>query len=177
MLLLKIIIQLISIYRAIAILIFIMFYTIAPNELNSLLLITAVSSDLLDGYLAKKYHLTTTGGRLLDLFSDKYLNCILVIFLIIEKYSLLPLLLILTKEIFVLSFRSIEVDGKLVITTNRVIGGIMCGILSTIVFLHINNIFVTAINSFVIVLGIFNFVYLIYKIVANFSNLKKVFKS
>lgn len=177
MFVLKILIQLISIYRAVSILIFVMFYTIIPNELNSFLLITAISSDILDGYLARKFKLTSTGGKLLDLFSDKYLNCISIIFLIIEHYSLFPLLLILTKEIFVLSFRSIEIDGKFIISTNRILGGIMTGILWLTVFLHVNKIFLGVINILIITLGISNFIYLIYKIVANIPALKKVFKS
>lgn len=177
MLLLKILIQLISIYRAVAIFVFVMFYTIISKEVNSLLLITAVTSDLLDGYLARKYNLTTTGGKLLDLFSDKYLNCISVVFLIIEGYPLLPLLAILTKEIFVLSFRSIQIDGTFVISTNRTIGGIMSGTLWLSVFFHVNQIFPSILYIVVIILGISNFLYLIYKIVSNFSKLKEVFKS
>lgn len=176
-LLLKITIQLISIYRAVAILIFILFYTIIPNEINSLLLITAILSDLLDGYLAKKNQMTSRGGKLLDLFSDKYLNCISIIFLIIEEYSLLPLIMILTKEIFVLSFRSIEIDSKFIISTNRIIGGIMSATIWFAVFFHINQIFVFAIDRIIVVLGIANLIYLIYKIVVNFSKLIEAFKS
>lgn len=177
MLLLKILIQLISLYRAISILIFILFYKVMPNEINSTLLITAISSDLLDGYLAKKFHLMTTGGKLLDLFSDKYLNCISIIFLIIEQYKLFPLVLILTKEIFVLSFRSISVDGKFIIATNRTIGGIMSGALWLAVFLHINNMYLSLIGYIINILGILNFFYLAYKIFSNISDLKKAFKS
>lgn len=177
MILLKILIQIISIYRAISMFIFILFYTVIPIEINIFLLITAISSDLLDGYLAKRYNLTTTGGKLLDLFSDKYLNCISIIFMIIEHYSLCPLLIILFKEIFVLSFRSIEIDGQFIIRTNRILGGIMSFSLWVTVFLHICNINAKCINGFIIILGIINFVYLIYKIASNISNLKKIFKN
>lgn len=177
MILLKILIQLISIYRAVSMFIFILFYTVIPIELNIFLLISAISSDLLDGYLAKRFNLTTTGGKLLDLFSDKYLNCISIIFLIIEHYSLWPLLIILFKEIFVLSFRSIEIDGQFVIRTNRILGGIMSGSLWATVFFHICNMNAIYINGFIIILGVTNFLYLIYKIASNISSLKKVFKS
>lgn len=158
-------------------LIFILFYTIMPNATNSFILITAITSDLLDGYLAKKYNLMTTGGKLLDLFSDKYLNCISIIFLIIEGYPLLPLLIVLTKEIFVLSFRSIEIDGKFVISTNRTLGGIMSGTLWIIVFFHINHVFSPVLKNSIIILGVLNFIYLIYKIASNISSLKEVFRS
>ncbi len=177
MLLLKISIQLISLYRAVSIFIFILFYKIMSNEITSLLLITAISSDLLDGYLAKKFKLTSTGGKLLDLFSDKYLNCISIIFLIIEGYKLLPLLMILTKEIFVLSFRSISINGNFIITTNRYLGGIMSFTLWLAVILHINNAPISIVDVLVIILGLLNCLYLIYKIFSNISNLKKVFKN
>lgn len=177
MLILKIFIQFLTIYRAGAAFIFMLFYTVIPNELNTFLLITAFLSDLLDGYLAKKYGFSTIGGKLLDLFGDKYLNCILIIFLIVEKYTLLPLLVVLTKEIFVLSFRSIEIDGNFVISTNRIIGGIMSSMIGGIAILHINGIFLSLISTMVTILGIANLVYLIYKIVTNFPNLKKVFKN
>ena len=174
---LKILIQLISIYRAAAMLVFILFYTVIPNEINSAILITAILSDLLDGYLAKKYQLTSIGGKLLDLFSDKYLNCISIIFLIIEGYPLLPLLIILTKEIFVLSFRSIEIDGKFIVSTNRTLGGFMTGMLWLMVLLHINNKFLPIIDKLIIILGILNLFYLLYKIASNASNLRSIFKS
>lgn len=158
-------------------LVFILFYTMIPNGITSVILITAILSDLLDGYLARKYQLTSTGGKLLDLFSDKYLNCISIIFLIIEGYPLLPLLIILTKEIFVLSFRSIEVNGKFVISTNRTIGGIMTGTLWSAVLLHINKIFLSGITNIIIILGALNLLYLFYKIASNISNLRSIFKS
>ena len=173
----KVTIQLISIYRAVCMLIFILFYTVNSKQLNSFILITAITSDILDGYLAKKFHLETTGGKLLDLFSDKYLNCISIIFLIIENYPLLPLIIILTKEIFVLSFRSIEMDGKFIISTNRILGGILSGTLWMVVFLHINKLNIFSIRIVIILLGISNLLYLIYKIASNLSNLKKVFKT
>lgn len=157
--------------------IFILFYTVIPNEINILLLVTAILSDLLDGYLAKKFNLTTKGGKLLDLFSDKYLNCISIIFLIIEKYPLVPLLIILTKEIFVLSFRSIEINGTFIIATNRLCGGIMSGALWATVVFHICSINIININIIVIILGVANLIYLIYKIMSNISNLKETFKS
>lgn len=174
---LKVVIQLISIYRAISIFIFILFYTLFTSKTNSILLISAILSDLLDGYLAKKYHLETIGGQLLDLFSDKFLNCISIIFLIIEGYNLFFLLIILIKEIFVLSFRSIKIDGKFVICTNRIIGGIMSTLLWLAVFSHINCINIFPITSLITILGILNFFYLIYKIVVNKSALIQVFKN
>lgn len=177
MFVIKILIQLISLYRAIAMLFFIMFYTIMPCYVNLILLITAITSDLLDGFLAKKYKLTSIGGQLLDLFSDKYLNCISIIYLIIEGFPMLPLLFILTKEIFVLSFRSVKINGEFIISTNRTIGGFMTGMLWGIVFLHTGNINFIPLTVLINILRTLNLIYLLYKIYSNYNNLKKVFKN
>ncbi len=173
---LKVFIQLISIYRAIAMLLFILFYNINTNIINSILLILAITSDLLDGYLAKKFCQESIGGQLLDLFSDKYLNCISVLFLSIHKYPLFPLMLILMKEIFVLSFRSMKIDEQFIIKTNRMIGGFLSGALWLAVFLQVNRLFSTIIKNMVYILGMLNLIYLLYKIASNFESLKKTFK-
>lgn len=76
-----------------------------------------------------------------------------------------------------LSFRSITIDGKFIIATNRTLGGIMSGTLWLAVFLHINNIFTPLIETMIIILGLLSFIYLVYKIFSNISNLKKAFKS
>lgn len=177
MIFVRILIQLVSMYRAVAMFCFVLFHTKFSNEINSFILVTAILSDLLDGYLARRFSLTSMGGKLLDLFSDKYLNCISIIFLIIEGYSLFPLMLVLTKEIFILSFRSIQINGEFIIKTNRTLGGILAVMLWSLVFFHINNLFATHINNLVILLGIINTIYFIYKIVSNISVLKQAFKS
>ena len=174
--LLKIIIQLISLYRAVSLFVFIILSPLMSVTVNTFLLITAASSDLLDGYLARKFDLTTEGGRLLDLFSDKYLNCILTVYLIIEQYAKLPLIIILTKELFILSFRSIKINNQFVILTNRVLGGLMTLMLLLTVIMHINNLFMTYLSVFVHLLGLFNFIYLLYKIGSNASRIKEAFK-
>lgn len=174
---LSITIQIISIYRALAMFTFISFYTVFSKEFSSFLLLTSLFSDILDGYLARKFGLTSVGGKLLDWFSDKYLNCICVIFLIIENYPLIPLLIILTKEIFILSFRSITINGKFIIESNRTIGGIMTGLLWMNVFLSLNSFFLNYIGYIVSFLGVINFLYIFYKIKSNLTMLKHIFKS
>ncbi len=168
-------IQFLSLYRAICAFVFILFYRADAIVFNNVLIISAITSDYIDGYLAKKFELQTEGGALLDLFSDKYLNLIAIIFLITENYSLLPLLFVITKEIFVISFRSIKIDDEFIISTNRYIGGCMSGFLYIIVVLHINNLLIFPLNNFIYALGISNFIYLIYKIKRSFNKLKLVF--
>ncbi len=174
---LKIIIQCISISRAALMFVFIIYYKKLNIEINTFILVTAFLSDIADGHLARKYKLTTLGGKLLDLFSDKYLTCIIIIFLIIEDYCLFSLLLILTKEIFIISFRSITIEGHSLIITNRLIGGFLAGALWITSILHINNIFLNYINIYIFVLGLFNFVYFAFKIYINISSLKEIFKT
>ncbi len=172
-----ILVQTISIYRAISIFLFILFYKSFSNFSNSIILITSISSDILDGYLSRKFKVASVGGQLLDLFSDKYLNLITIIYLIIENYPLLPLLLIITKEIFVLSFRSIKLNGKFILKTNRILGGTLSFSLYSIVIFSINSLYTSLVPYFIYILGFLNLIYLIYKISINFSDIKKIFKS
>ncbi len=171
-----ILIQCISLYRAITIFYFILFNQVTSIFINNFLFISSIISDYLDGYLAKKFKLETEGGELLDLFSDKYLNIISIIFLITENYPIFPLLIILTKEIFVLSFRSIKINNNFILKTNRLIGGFMSLFLYIIVLLNLNNIFLYSIYFLIYALGILNFIYLIYKIYSNLNYLKIIFK-
>lgn len=173
----KITIQLISIFRAIAAFAFILYFNYIPEIMNTILISLALFSDLLDGYLAKKYQLKSTGGQLLDLFSDKYLNCIAIIYLIVEGEPLLPLILILTKEIFILSFRSLKVNGQFVITTNRKIGGFFTASLFLIMILKLNKLLLMYLKIAIYILGIANVIYLIYKIISNRKLLWEVFKN
>lgn len=172
---LKILAQAIRIYRAAAMMIFILFYAKVPNEVLSLLLITALLSDLLDDYLAEKLKFTTTSSRLLGLFSGRYLNCISVIFLMVREYPVLPLIIILTKEIFILSFRDVEIDGTPVITTNRVLGGVMSAALWFAVFCNVNSLLTGKIYPYIVFLSIVSFVHVTYALLSNARSLRKVF--
>lgn len=174
---LKIFIQLISMYRSFAMFFFILYYTKNSNLLNSFIIISAILSDSIDGFLARKYHLESIGGQLLDLFSDKYLTFISILFLIIQEYPLFPLLIILTKEIFVLSFRSITLNGEFVISTHRKIGGLLSGTLWITLLLEINDLFIPILKYVIWSIGICNFIYVFYKISFNHNKLKQVFKS
>ncbi|MEI4380309.1 CDP-alcohol phosphatidyltransferase family protein [Streptococcus suis] len=173
----KILIQLISLFRALAAFVFILYHGYLSEIISTCLILTALFSDLLDGYLAKKYKLESTGGQLLDLFSDKYLNFIAIIYLILAGLPLLPLVLVLTKEIFVLSFRSLKINNQFIISTNRVVGGCFTAFLFLILTLQINKLLLKYLPVGVLFLGITNLFYLIYKIMTNRKLLRDVFKN
>lgn len=50
--------------------------------MTSILFVVAVSTDALDGYLARKYGQVTTLGRILDPFVDKFIVCGTFVFLV-----------------------------------------------------------------------------------------------
>lgn len=58
--------------------------------LNFLLALVASISDWLDGYIARKYNMTTNLGKLMDALIDKVLVLVLFIFLLDPRVALLP---------------------------------------------------------------------------------------
>ncbi len=173
----KLTVQLISLFRAMCAFIFIIYHPALPSIHCTLILLGAVISDIADGFISRKYKVTSIGGGLLDLFSDKYLNCILVIFLIVENYQIIPLILIITKEIFILSFRSLTIDGQTILPTDKFWGGSMTFLLFLIVIFHLNNILSPYIDIFILNLGILNFIYIFYKIIKNLDKFDQIFKT
>ncbi len=76
----------------------------------------ACFSDFLDGYLARKYHLVTTFGKLMDPLADKVLVCTAMILLIeLGKLSSIIAAVIIAREFIISGFRQIAADKGVVI--------------------------------------------------------------
>jgi cardiolipin synthase len=119
------IVQLISISRAIAGLIFVCIAL--REELNSLsivLFVYACASDLLDGYLARKYNCTSEPGKVLDLFGDKFLTIAFSLFAIASDMPMIPISFIIFREVFLLSIRSINTTSDPIFKPQRLLGGL-----------------------------------------------------
>ncbi|MCL3781898.1 CDP-alcohol phosphatidyltransferase family protein [Prolixibacteraceae bacterium JC049] len=120
-----IIIQIISISRAVSGLVFV---TIALTDgyqtLASALYVYACFSDILDGFLARKYNCTSDGGQILDLFGDKYLTIASLLFAAFNEIPPLPITFIAFREIFLMAIRTLLSKQKFLIPTNRIFGGI-----------------------------------------------------
>ena len=97
-----------SVFRMIAFLPVIILFS-SEYYLTSFILFTAAAwSDFLDGFLARKYNLTSNLGSLLDLLADKVLVSSILIFLVFYTgniYLLILTMIIIVREISISSLR------------------------------------------------------------------------
>ena len=100
--------NLLSIFRIIAFLPVIILF-LSEFYLTSFILFSfAAWSDFLDGYLARKYNLTSNLGSLLDLVADKILVTSILVFFVFQTgdfYLFILSLLIILREIAISSLR------------------------------------------------------------------------
>ena len=77
-------------------------------------------TDLLDGYLARKYHVESDFGRLMDPLADKIF--ILATFVMMLDYGMIPgwvLIVILTREFMVTGLRTLASSKNVIIAADR----------------------------------------------------------
>ena len=100
--------NLLSIFRMIAFLPVIILFS-SEYYLSSFFLFTAAAwSDFLDGFLARRYNITSNLGSLLDLLADKVLVSSILIFLVFftgNVYLLILTIIIVLREILISSLR------------------------------------------------------------------------
>ena len=88
--------------------------------LSSFFLFTAAAwSDFLDGFLARRYNITSNLGSLLDLLADKILVSSILIFLVFytgNTYLLILTIIIILREISISSLRLFLVSSGIEIT-------------------------------------------------------------
>ena len=85
------------------------------NWVALLLFLIAGMTDYLDGYIARKTNTESSLGALLDLLADKLLVCIVLIWLVFIANSFLliyPVMIIISRELIVSSFRQFIVEKK-----------------------------------------------------------------
>lgn len=169
---LKNLIYTVNVYKAIALASFILFYTLFSREYNSVILITVVLSDFLTMYLIKAFKLDIAFGKLLVLFSSEHCKCVLLIFLLIENYASFPLLLIFAKEVFCLSFSDMQVNYvDDIVGTGGMRQAITLGALCFIALFHVNEVCLSFLNTFIVVLCILEAAHFVYAIALNADRL------
>jgi phosphatidylglycerophosphate synthase len=132
-------VQWISIARLIASLLFAaLAFQQVPLGLLACLYALAMTSDLIDGFLARRLKAESYAGRILDLISDKSLTIVSLLYAAQRGISLLALSFIASREVVVLGLRAIIVNGKQLLPTNRLFGGIMAVALwgNTLLLVH-----------------------------------------
>lgn len=89
------------------------------NILLASLFVLFALTDFFDGYLARKYHLETQLGALLDPMADKFLLCGVLIGLVyVQKIFFLWALLFLVRELYVTGLRLIAAERAHKITVS-----------------------------------------------------------
>lgn len=89
----------------------------------------AMCSDLIDGYVARSLKATTYFGRVLDLVSDKSLTIVSLLYASQRGVSILPLALVAAREIIMIGARIVVIEGKQLLPTNKVFGGVLAFLL------------------------------------------------
>jgi phosphatidylglycerophosphate synthase len=177
-----ILIQIISISRALAGLLFVC--VALRKELllfSSTLYVLACLSDAVDGYLARKYSCTSTPGQILDLFGDKFLTTASVLYAIARDMPIIPLSIILFREVFLLSLRNLKTNTTVIFKPLRILGGITVIPIwiTTVLFLQYPEYIHLNYSVFFIIywiLGVLAFVNLSYRLIYYWKPLIEIFK-
>ena len=123
-------VQAISLFRIVATL---CFASLALSNISkvgvTMIYCLALISDLLDGYLARRLRVASYFGRVMDLVADKSLTIVSLLFAAQRGISLLPLAMIVTRETITLGLRLVQIEGRQILRTNRIFGGIMAMLL------------------------------------------------
>ncbi len=83
------------------------------------LFITASLTDLLDGYIARKYHMVTNFGKFMDPLADKLLVCAALVCLVgTGKLSVIFAVIIISREFIISGFRLVAADNGVVIAAS-----------------------------------------------------------
>jgi CDP-diacylglycerol--glycerol-3-phosphate 3-phosphatidyltransferase len=109
-----------TILRVILIPVFIIFLIKEYYNISGILFVVACITDALDGYLARKYHLITDLGKILDPLADKLLIASALICLVqLGSIAGWLAIVILARELVVTSLRSIAATKGIIIVAER----------------------------------------------------------
>lgn len=118
-----VIVQIVTISRAIAALVFISIAFVPGLTFVALgFYVYACLSDSLDGFLARRLSISTQTGGVLDLLGDKYLTIIALLYAAVKGVPMLPCAIAILREVFLLSVRSIVVNGQRIFPPQRILG-------------------------------------------------------
>jgi len=92
---------------------------VIPSVIAAALFIAATITDYLDGYIARKYHMESDLGKLLDPLADKLLIASVLIMLIpLGRVPAWIAVIIIGREIAVTGLRSIASEKHIIISAN-----------------------------------------------------------
>ena len=90
------------------------------HQLSAFLFLIACITDFFDGYIARKFHLESNLGKMLDPIADKILvGAILIMLVKFEKVNELPCILILIREFAVAGLREFLAEIRVSVPVSR----------------------------------------------------------
>ncbi len=91
----------------------------AGNYIALAIFILASVTDLLDGFIARKYHLVTNFGKFMDPLADKLLVCAAMICLVeMGRLAAWVVVVIMSREFVISGFRVVASDNGIVIAAS-----------------------------------------------------------
>ena len=90
----------------------------------AILFVLAVSTDYLDGYIARKYNLVTNLGKFLDPIADKLINVSVIILLvadgtIVSPFGVLFAIVVIGRELSIGALRQVAATNGVVIAADK----------------------------------------------------------
>ena len=113
-----------TIFRVILIPFFVLFQLLEPDNqtfrlIADLIFIVASLTDMLDGKIARKYHLVTNFGKFMDPLADKLLVCAAMVCLVATgQLAAWIVIIIISREFIISGFRLIASDNGIVIAAS-----------------------------------------------------------
>ena len=113
-----------TIFRVILIPFFVLFLLMEPDNqtfrlIADLIFIVASITDMLDGKIARKYHLVTNFGKFMDPLADKLLVCAAMVCLVATgQLAAWIVIIIISREFIISGFRLIASDNGIVIAAS-----------------------------------------------------------
>lgn len=104
------------------------FQPISTSALLAIYILTA-STDLADGFLARRWQQATFFGSIIDILSDKALTIVSLLYAAEHGIAFFPLAVIATREAVVLGMRAVVIDGRPVLATSRLFGAVLAIVL------------------------------------------------
>ncbi|MFL5384554.1 MAG: CDP-alcohol phosphatidyltransferase family protein [Longimicrobiaceae bacterium] len=85
----------------------------------------ALLADFFDGRLARAKEVASKFGGALDIFGDRYFLVISCLYVGFRGVSLIPLSIILLRELYSVALRMVQINGIGVMLSNRKLGGVV----------------------------------------------------
>jgi phosphatidylglycerophosphate synthase len=83
----------------------------------------ACVTDFFDGKLARSKGVASRFGGAMDVFGDRYLTVISCLYVGFRGMSLIPLAVIMIRELYSVAMRMVQIDGQGIMVQNRIVGG------------------------------------------------------